>query len=77
MNLPIIQNPPLTLTLLMNQTEGPTIVTISIEPRTQDVDITIVTFKGAMMGDDGPQPQVRLARKNKETFDIMPKKRHF
>ena len=43
---------------------------ISVEPRTKDVDVTIVTLNGAMTGEDKPLPQVRLAGNKKDPFDI-------
>ena len=77
MNPPVIQNPPLTLNPSMNQSQGPTVSMISTEPRAQDVEITIVTHGGTTMGDEGPLPQVQLARKNKVMFDIVTEKETF
>ena len=70
-------NPPINQTPLTNQTQGLTIATILVEPRKQDVDVSIVTRGGATMRDDGPQPQVRLAGKKKVAFDIATKKETF
>ena len=61
----------------MNQTQGPTVATISAEPKTQDVDVAIFTHRGAMMGDDGTQSQVQLDGKKKVAFDIVIEKEIF
>ena len=58
----------------MNQTQGPTVATISTDPRTEDVGIAIVTCRGAMTREDEPHPQVRLSRKKKIAFDIATEK---
>ena len=55
----------------MNQTQGPTVATISAEPKTQDVDVAIFTHRGAMMGDDGTQSQVQLDGKKKVDFGSL------
>ena len=61
----------------MNQTQGLTVAMILVEPRKQDVDVSIVTCEGATMGVDGSQLQVRLYGKNKATFDIVIEKETF
>ena len=77
MNTPVNQNPPMAKTPPMNQTQRPTVATISAEPRMQDVDVAIVSRGGTMTGNDGPWPQVQLFRNNKVTFDIVTKKETF
>ena len=50
----------------MNQNQGSIVTMIS----TGDVDAAIITHRGATTGEDGPCPEVQLAGKNKELFDI-------
>ena len=42
-----------------------------------DVDIAIVTHAGATTGEDGPRPQIQLARQKKVLFDINAEKDTF
>ena len=53
------------------------VATISVEPRTQDVDVAVVTRKGATIGEDSLIPQVRLAGKKKVHFDVTIEKHTF
>ena len=61
----------------MNQSQGSIFETISAEPGTEDVDVAIITCRGAMTGEDGPRLQVRLDGKNKASFDIATEKDTF
>ena len=49
---------------------------ISIEPRIEDVGISIVTDAGATTEEDGPHMQVQLAGKKRVSFDIATEKRY-
>ena len=61
-------NPPVNPSLKQNP--GPTVATISMEPRTQDVDVAIITHGGAMTREDSPFPQIQLAGKNKVQLHV-------
>ena len=62
------QNPPL------NQNQGKMVATILTEPKTKDLDVSIVTRGGATNGENGTQTQVRLAVNKKVAFDIATEK---
>ena len=57
--------------------QGPTVAMISAEPRTQDVDVAVVTRGGATTREDILIPQVRLAGKKKVQFDVNVEKDTF
>ena len=50
---------------------------VSVEPKTTDVDVAVVTRAGATMGEDGPRPQIWLDGQKKEPFDITTEKKTF
>ena len=52
----------------LNQNQGVTVVEISVDPRTQDVDVAFVTRGGATTGEDSLIPQVHLSGKKKVQF---------
>ena len=52
-------------------------MTILAEPRTQDVDVAVVTHAGAMTREDGSYQQDQFARNKKVAFDIMTEKETF
>ena len=41
-----------------------------MKPRTQPIDVGIITRRGATTGDDGPILKVRLASQKKVQFDV-------
>ena len=53
-----------------NQNQGPIVSTISANPRTQDVDVVVITHGGATTREDSPIPQICIVGKKKVQFDI-------
>ena len=61
----------------MNQNQGPMVAMILVEPKKKDVDVSIVTCRGEMTGDDEPFLQIQLEGKKKSSFKITTEKETF
>ena len=60
-----------------NQNQGPIVSTISANPRTQDVDVFVITRRGGTTREYSSIPQIWLAGKKKVKFDVNVKKDTF